>query len=120
MKYYNQRHKPRHFNVGNEVLLSSKNICLVWPSKKLDNYFLRPFKILDVVGKQAYYLELPQTYSQIHPVFHVSLLEPYQQHASEEPSIPPPAILLPDSEEWEVEKILDEHKHYKKMQYLVK
>ena len=48
------------------------------------------------------------------------LLEPYQQHAGEDPSIPLPAILLPDGEEWEVEKILDECKHYKKTQYLVK
>jgi len=119
-KYYNQRHKPRHFNVGDEVLLSSKNIRLARPSKKLDNRFLEPFKILEVVGKQAYRLELPQTYNRIHPVFHVSLLEPYQRHAGEEPSIPPPAILLPDGEEWEVEKILDECKHYKKTQYLVK
>jgi len=50
-KYYNQRHKPRHFNIRDEVLLSSKNICLVWPSKKLDNCFLGPFKILEVVRK---------------------------------------------------------------------
>src|SRR5436309_2634794 len=120
MKYYNQRHKPRYFNVGDEVLLSSKNICLARPSKKLDNCFLGPFKILEVVEKQAYHLELPQTYSWIHPVFHVLLLEPYQQHAGEDPSIPLLAILLPDGEEWEVEKILDECKHYKKMQYLVK
>src|SRR5437667_418806 len=119
-KYYNQRHKPRHFNVGDEVLLSSKNIRLARPSKKLDNHFLGPFKILEVVGKQAYCLELAQTYNRIHPVFHVSLLEPYQRHAGEEPSIPPPAILLPDGEEWEVEKILDECKHYKKTHYLVK
>src|SRR5436190_21400111 len=76
-KYYNQRHKPRHFNVGDEVLLSSKNIRLARPSKKLDNRFLGPFKILEVVGKQAYHLELPQTYNQIHPVFHVLLLESY-------------------------------------------
>ena len=76
-KYYNQRHKPRYFNIRDEVLLSSKNIRLAQPSKKLDNHFLRPFKILEVVGNQAYCLELLQTYSQIHPVFHVSLLEPY-------------------------------------------
>src|SRR5438876_12291714 len=99
MKYYNQRHKSRHFNVKNEVLLSLKNICLAWPSKKLDNHFLRPFKILEVVEKQAYYLELPQTYSQIHPVFHVLLLESYQQYASENLSISLLVILLPDGEE---------------------
>jgi hypothetical protein len=29
-------------------------------------------------------------------------------------------MLLPDGEEWEVEKILDERKHYRKTQYLVK
>ena len=34
--------------------------------------------------------------------------------------IPLLAILLPDSKEWKVEKILDKYKHYKKTQYLVK
>ena len=60
-KYYNAKHKPKQYNVGDEVLLSAKNIRTRRPSKKLDHRFLGPFKILELVGNQAYRLELPKT-----------------------------------------------------------
>ena len=85
-KYYNQRHAPQRYRVGDEVLLSSKNIRLSRPSKKLDNRFLGPFRIIEAIGKQAYRLDLPKAYSRIHPVFHVSLLEPYRWGTVESPS----------------------------------
>ena len=39
-----------------------------------------PFRVLEVVGnaKLAYKLELPAQ-MQMHPIFHVSLLEPYRE-----------------------------------------
>jgi hypothetical protein len=36
------------------------------------------FQILERVGQQAYKLELPPAMAQLHPVFYVSLLEPYK------------------------------------------
>jgi len=60
------------------VILSSRNITTKRPSKKLDTKFLGPFKIVEMKGKQAYKLNLPQIYSRIYNVFHVSLLEPYK------------------------------------------
>ena len=41
---------------------------------KLSPRFVRPFKILEGVGKQAYRLELPEELAGIHDVFHVSYL----------------------------------------------
>src|SRR3989440_8019729 len=79
MKYYNQGHAPRQYRVGDEVLLSSKNIRLSCSSKKLDNRFLGPFRIIEAIGKQAYWLNLLKAYSRIHSVFHVSLLESYRR-----------------------------------------
>src|SRR3989440_2475418 len=119
-KYYNQRHAPQRYRVGDEVLLSLKNIRLSRPSKKLDNRFLGPFRIIEAIGKQAYRLDLPKAYSRIHPVFHVSLLEPYRRRPGEEPSSPPAPELLPDGEEYEVEDILDVRQYRGKTQYLVK
>jgi len=83
--YYDQRHTPKQYNISEKVLLSSKNIRTSRPSKKLGNRFLGPFEIIEIVGKQAYRLSLPQLYKSIHPVFHVSLLEPYHRRAGEDP-----------------------------------
>ena len=43
-------------------------------NRKLEAKFLGPFRVLHLVGKQAYKLELPKKW-RIHDVFHVSLLE---------------------------------------------
>ena len=57
------------------MLLSTKNLKLKVPKKKIAAKFIGPFQVLDAVGKQAYYLALLTLY-QMHNVFHVSLLEP--------------------------------------------
>ena len=60
---------------------------------------------MDAWGKQSYKLKLTPQYHSIHPVFHVSLLEPYHARDGEIPSSDP--VLVVGEEEWEVEKILD-------------
>ena len=59
----------------------------------------------------------------IHPVFHISLLKPYQPSPEEfaRPT-PPPAIFESNTgqEEYEVEAILDKRIIRKNIQYLVK
>ena len=106
-KWYGKSHTPRHYRVGDKVLLSSKNLRLARPSRKLDHHFVGPFRITEALGKQAYRLELPKTLEKIYPVFHVSLLEPYHQRDDDEPQTSPPVILLEDGKEYEVEAILD-------------
>jgi hypothetical protein len=59
----------------------------------------------------------------IHPVFHVSLLKPYQPSSPDfERPTPPPAIIIPetDHEEYEVKTILDKRTLRNRPQYLVK
>ena len=53
-------------------------------------------------------------------MFHVSLLEPYRRRPGEEPSNPPPVVLLPNEEEYEVETIVDMRQRGGRTQYLVK
>ena len=119
-KYYNNKHTPMEFNVGDLVMLSTKNLKQKRPSKKLSHKFIGPFRILEPVGKQAYHLILPTAY-RIHPVFHVSYLEPYKRRGNDaDESFLPPPELINDYEEWAVEQILDRKSSKGKVYYKVK
>ena len=90
--------------VGAEVLLSTKYLQLKNPgARKLLPKWIGPFKVLERVGQVAYRLDLPQSLK-IHPVFHVSLIQPYRSDGRVQP--PPPPIELEDGLEYEVERIL--------------
>lgn len=116
LRAQNSRQRPQSYKVGDKVLLSSKNLRLLGPKKKIGPKFIGPFRIRDAVGSQAYRLALPASYS-IHNVFHVSLLEPWQQRAGEEPAEPMP--LAEDNGEWTVKAIVDSKRKAGKQWYLV-
>ena len=118
-QYYDAKHKRIEFAVKDKVWLLSSNIRTERPSKKLDWKRLGPFTITERIGLQAYRLNLPQS-MKIHPVFHISLLEPYK------PSTipgrfqdPPPPVVINDEYEWEVEHILDSIFRHGKLWYKV-
>ena len=46
------------------------------PSKKLDHCFLGPFLIMEKVSSHVFQLGLSLALSHIHPVFHISHLQP--------------------------------------------
>ncbi|MBW0511472.1 hypothetical protein O181_051187 [Austropuccinia psidii MF-1] len=63
---------------------------------------------------------LPSQWKFIHPVFHISLLEPVK--TSKIPNWhqePPPPIIIEEKEEWEVSQILDSKLKRRKLWYLV-
>jgi len=117
----NKRRSPDPaLQVGDEVWLLRKHIHTTRPSDKLDFKKLGKFKISSKVGANTYKLQLPPS-MKIHPVFHVSLLEP----ASTDPlpghlQPPPPPTIVNDITEYEVESILDSRYHYGKLQYRAK
>ncbi|KAK3513379.1 hypothetical protein QTP70_014206, partial [Hemibagrus guttatus] len=79
-------------HVGQKVWLSTRNLRLKLPCRKLSPKFVGPFKIIRQVNLVAYRLRLPALY-RICPTFHVSLLKPAHPSAGgamacEEP--PPP------------------------------
>ncbi|MBW0529925.1 hypothetical protein O181_069640 [Austropuccinia psidii MF-1] len=67
------------FNPGDMVWLSSKNIKSTRPTKTLSEKWLGPFPILKKVSTHAYHVKLPSQWKSIHPVFHISRLEPVKK-----------------------------------------
>ncbi|KAE8216955.1 hypothetical protein CF319_g8841, partial [Tilletia indica] len=122
-KAYDAKHMPSpNFNIGDMVMLSSKNIKTKRPSHKLDYRFLGPFKILDKIGTHAYRLQLPAS-MKIHNVFHVSLLEPHKSNTITGRIQPPPPPVEVDGDiEYEVERIVDsklDRRYSSPLRYLV-
>jgi hypothetical protein len=116
--YYNRRHgQEPALQKGDKVYLLRKNIRTKRPSDKLDNKKLGPYKIKTVKGALNYELELP-TNMRIHPVFHVSLLEPAPPGAPRAPNIEIDPV-NPDAE-YQVEEILDCRLVRNATRYLIK
>ncbi|MBW0471280.1 hypothetical protein O181_010995 [Austropuccinia psidii MF-1] len=101
------------------VWLSSKNKKSTRPTKKLSERWLGPFPILNKVSTPAYHLKFPSQWKFIHPVFHISLLEPVRTSTIPDwHQEPPPPIIIED-EGWEVSQILDSKIKRGKLWYLV-
>ena len=65
------------------VMLNAKNIRTKRPTKKLSPRMHGPFKVLEVKkGERAFQLEISLRWK-IHPIFHVSLFEPYRASVQE-------------------------------------
>jgi hypothetical protein len=108
------------FRVGDKVWLDSRNIRTKRPSKKLDHRRLGPYPITAKISSHAFRLGLPLDLRQIHPVFHVSLLEPATlSNISGRHPDPPPPIEIDSENEYEVANILDSRIRRKRLEYLV-
>jgi hypothetical protein len=124
--YTTQANKSRlpapSLEVGDLVFLNRKNIKTARPSLKLDHKNLGPFKILKRISAVVFKLQLPPT-MRIHPVFHVSLLQPQTKETVKGFVQPlPPPIIVNDQEQYEVDEILDSRlkgRRYKRLEYLV-
>ena len=105
--------------VGDKVWLLCRNLKTRRPSDKLDYRHLGPFIVSKQINEVAYRLDLP-TSMKIHPVFHVSLLEPYKESTIPgRLQTPPPPIEIDGEEEFEVSEILNSRINRRKLEYLV-
>nr|GFA40334.1 putative reverse transcriptase domain-containing protein [Tanacetum cinerariifolium] len=82
--YADLKHKPMEFQVGDKVMLKVspwKGVIRFGKRGKLNPRYVRPFKVLEEIGKVTYKLELPEELSRVHNTFHVSNLK--KCHANE-------------------------------------
>lgn len=112
--HYADKHRlDIKFKIGDLVLLSTEHLKLVGDNRsiKFSNKNIGPFKIIRVIGSNAYELELPPQ-MKIHPVINVSRLLPYRDGLISHPhrfkinNRPPPEIHEDGSEVYEVERII--------------
>jgi hypothetical protein len=121
-----QANKTRYpdpvLELGDRVWLRWKHVKTTRPSGKLDYKLIGPYTILERVGSRAYTLDLPPSI-QLHPVFHISLLEPAEPDSEPIPGHiqpPPPPVIIDNEKEWELEEIVDSRQYRNQLQYRVK
>ncbi|KAL0150390.1 hypothetical protein M9458_054207 [Cirrhinus mrigala] len=119
-----RRRRPApSYEPGQWVWLSTRDLRLRLPSKKLSPRYVGPFKILRQITPVSFRLELPAEY-RISPTFHVSLLKPAGRPGGteilDETAPQRPAPLIIDGEEaYRVNAILDSRRRNGRLQYLV-
>ena len=69
--YFDCHHRHQEHQVGDWVLLNTSNLHLA-TVRKLRQWCVGPFKVLQRVGKTAYKLDLQGRFTGVHNVFHVS------------------------------------------------
>ena len=75
--YADQRRRPLEFEMGDFVLLKvspMKGVRRFGKKGKLAPRYVGPFRITKRIGAVSYQLELPQSLSSVHNVFHISML----------------------------------------------
>ncbi len=130
-KYADRSRRDERFDVGDEVLLSTKDLKLAQDpgnrrAAKLTARFVGPFKVTRVINDNAYELELPPQL-RIHNVQNISKLRRYRRSPAEfqgRPTPldrPPPDCVDPaGGEEYHVERILARRTVGRRDEYLIK
>jgi len=112
------------FKVGDQVYMKAKYFRSTRPSKKLSEKNLGPYTIIAQVGSLSFTLRLPDSMRAVHPLFHVSQLEPAIPNTILDRIQPPPPPVEVDGEpEFEIAEILnskvDRRRKSCKLLYLV-
>ena len=79
-EYADRKVRDLEFMEGEQVLLKvspMKGVMRFGKRGKLSPRYIGPFEVLKRVGEVSYELALPLGLSEVHPVFHVSMLKKY-------------------------------------------
>src|SRR6266446_8537097 len=94
--------------IGDQVYVKAKYFFTTRPLKKLSEKNLGPYKVITIPGSHSFTLHLPQHFRSIHPIFHISQLEPAQPDPFPQCDQPlPPPVEIDSDIEYEVSEILD-------------
>ncbi|KAI2661149.1 Transposon Tf2-6 polyprotein [Labeo rohita] len=89
------RSKPPLYVCGQKVWLSTQDIPLKLPARKLGPKFIGPYNITKVLNPVTVRLRLPPMLKRIHPVFHVSRVKlVIRSPLQPQTSAPPPPRLI--------------------------
>ena len=83
--YADMRRKDIRYKIGEKVFLKVspwKKVMRFRKKGKLSPRFIKPYEVIEKVGKVAYQLALPPELEKIHNVFHVSMLRRYRSDPS--------------------------------------
>ena len=108
------------YTIGQQVWLSTENLCLTCASHKLSKRWLSPYTIVSLAGPNAIELKLPKS-MQIHPVVNVSRVKLYCDRLEGQPShqLGPVMVTKDRDNEWEVDQIINSHYKNKKLEFLI-
>ena len=113
------RKKQPLLQVGDKVWLLQYNIKTNWPCNNLDYQRIGQNPIKKQNNMVAYQLTLLAS-MKVHPVFHVSLQEPYKESNIPRRTQPlSPCIEIDNHDEYEVEEVLDSQQRQGRLEYLV-
>ena len=103
----NKRMQPPPFRVGDKVFVRTDHIRMNRTARKLAEKKIGPFPIISQPSSMSFTLQLPSTIW-IHPVFHVSQLEPEFPNTFDNRDQPPPPPLIVDGKpEYLIERIIE-------------
>ncbi|KAL0172527.1 hypothetical protein M9458_032838, partial [Cirrhinus mrigala] len=113
------RSKPPLYVCGQKVWLSTQDIPLKLPARKLGAKFIGPYNITKVLNPVTVRLKLPPILKRIHPIFHVSRVKPViRSPLQPQTSAPPPPRLIKESPAYTVRWLLDVRWRGRGHQYL--
>ena len=83
------------FKPGQKVMVKANFFRTTRPSKKLSDKYLGPYEVIARPSRQSYTIRLPREFRSVHPVFHVSMLEPAPEDTIPNRTRPPsPPIII--------------------------
>ena len=105
----NKRQSPApDFQVGQHAFVLAKFFHSTRLTKKFSEKYLGPFEIITKARTHSFTLRLPDTLRTVHPVFHISMLEPATPNViPNRIQPPPPSVEVNGDTEYEMAAILD-------------